>query len=72
MAIIPVKEQPSLRDIFAANIAGMLVGQSSLKVDSDECWLRHLDNQSNRQIRTIAFLSYKLADALIEERVKKD
>lgn len=72
MGIIPQKENPSLRDIFAANIAGVILCKSEIKIDSDEFWLRKVSHHTDVMLSTISFLSYKLADKLLEERVKRD
>ncbi len=66
------REQPSLRDIFAAQIAGELARKSDLQLDSDTYWRREMKFHDEVVLRTIAFISYRLADKLIEERARED
>ena len=71
MGTIPTREAASLRDIFASNIAGVILGKSDIKVDSDEFYARKVNLHTKVQLETIAFLSYRLADMLLEERIRK-
>lgn len=67
-----IKEQPSIRDIFASNIAGVLLAKTGIIIDSEVFYTRKVDHHTNAILGTVAFLSYQLADKLLEERVKKD
>ena len=66
------KENPTIRDEFAATIAGNLIGKSDIKVENDEFWLRKASRHNLKQLDAIAFLAYKLADKLIAERIRQD
>jgi hypothetical protein len=72
MVIMPTKEQPSLRDTFATHIAGVLLNKSGIDINTDLFYLRKVDVHTELLLNTVAFLSYRLADKLLEERVRKD
>ena len=72
MGIHPIKEQPNLRDLFASNIAGVILSKTDVLVNTDLVYTRKVDRSNDVLLRTVAFLSYKLADKLLEERVIKD
>ena len=66
------REQPGVRDILASNIAGVLIDKSDLKIASNDLTMRKVSIHTKLQIEAIAFLAYKLADAMIVERNRDD
>lgn len=46
--------------------------KSDLQLDSDTYWRREMKFHDEVVLRTIAFISYRLADKLIEERARED
>jgi hypothetical protein len=65
------KEQASIRDLFASNIAGVLIEKAGIKIDWEICYTRELERRDDAILRSVAFLAYKLADKLMDERIRK-
>lgn len=66
-----VKEQPAMRDMFAMHIAGVMLSKSDFKALEDVIWERKLKFHDEKVLQAIAFLSYALADKMMEERAKR-
>jgi len=65
------KEQPEIRDILAAQVASTLISKTVLTIDSDKHLTRHLTFHEKNILGSVAFMAYQLADALLDERIKK-
>ena len=70
--MFPTKESPSIRDMFAINIAGVMLSKSDLKIDNDDMWRRKISFHDDVTLRAVAYVAYQLADKMMEERAKKD
>ena len=65
------KEQPSLRDILASQIIGSLLNNSKIEIDLEKLEERQIKYTTRAAIKSLAFLAYSMADALLEERIKE-